>query len=133
MNLSVSNITFGNKIKTFEKDNYLHIREYDDFDNLISYKKKEIQKDRFILSEQYDNSGKITERQHFQYLKNKIIETVSGTINYKRIITKETKESLIYHTEEYISENSSKNYINQIVRNMEGKIISWTNNGKKIL
>lgn len=130
---NIQNITFGNKIETSEKDNHLYIKEYNEQGKLISYKEKDIPNDRFILAEKYDNSGKLIERQKFQYLKNKIVETVTGTINYQRTITEEIKDSLIHRTEEYISENSSKNYIYKIIKNLDGKIISWINNGKKII
>ena len=130
---NISNITFGNKIETLKENNYLYIKEYNEQGNLISYKEKDIQNDRFILSEKYDNSGKLIERQQFQYLKNKIIETVTGMINYQRTITEEIKDYLIHRTEEYISEDSSKNYIYKIIKKLDGKIISWINNGKKII
>lgn len=133
MIIQISNIAFGNKIDTTEKDNYLYIKEYNEQGNLISYKKKDIPNDRFVLAERYDNSGKLLERQQFQYLKNKIIETVTGMINYQRTITTEIKNSLIHTTEEYISENSSKNYVYKIIKNLDGKIISWINNGQKII
>ena len=68
----------------------------------------------------------------FEYLPNKTIEPVSGIQNYKRTITKEIKDSLIHITEEYLSTSApSQNYLYKIIKNLEGKIISWISNGKK--
>lgn len=134
MKVLSNNIAFGNKTITTQSKNLVYTKEFNNNGNLISYTEKDILNDRFILSEKYDETGKIITRQHFEYLPDKTIETVSGIQNYKRIITKEIKDSLIHITEEYLSSSEpSRNYLYKIIKNLEGKIISWTSNGKKII
>lgn len=134
MKVISNNISFGNKTITTQNKNLVYTKEFNDNGNLISYTEKDILNDRFILSEKYDETGKIITSQHFEYLPNKTIETVSGIQNYKRTITKEIKDSLIHITEEYLSTSApSQNYLYKIIKNLEGKIISWISNGKKII
>lgn len=133
--MKIQNITFtGNTIKQEQHNNRLYLREYNSENKLVSYKEKDIINDRFILCERFDNLGNTIEKQEFQYLPNKTIEKVSGKIAYIRTITKEIKDSLVYTTEKYISSSDpSKNYFYEIVKTLEGKIISWISNGKKII
>lgn len=134
MKIFMNNISFGNRTVTTQNNNHLYTKEYNDEGILVAYTEKDTLNDRFILSERYDSSGKVIERQHFEYLPNKTIETVSGSQNYTRTITKEIKDSLLHLTEEYLSlSDPSKNYLYKIIKNLEGKIISWTSNGKKII
>lgn len=146
---NIKNISFGNYILTTKKDEFSIQSEYSDDNKLLNEAfynndinktiRKKINYDQTvgkILSvENFDQNGLRLDLQEFEYLTDKEIEKFhSGTIQYKRIITKQIKDSIQYITELYESPtNPTTNYLYEMTKDLKGKMLSFICNGQKVL
>ena len=143
------NISFGNYIKNSIKDDFFIESEYNDNDVLQKELFFRDDKNRNICrSIEYDTSiGKILkvenfdinagrlDIQEFEYSAGKVVEKFnSKTIQYIRTITNNIQDSIQYFMEKYESTTApSNNYINEITRDLNGKMLTFLCNGKKVL
>ena len=133
--MKIDNISFGNRIENYQVGRIKYSREYSDDNILLVNKELDAQTDKFLKVETFDNCGNRVAIQEYTYLPNKMIEHYKNkSQEYTRTITKEIKDSLYHITEVFESKTKpAKNYINETIRNLEGKIVKMFANGKRIL
>ncbi len=117
-------------------------------ENINLHREKEIydENNKLIRLIKYDEFGRDTDSfeynanreiigyQHKEYTDNGCIETYKNQFQqYRRITKTELKDSNTHYIEEFISVTSpEKNYINEFVRDIAGKLIKVINNGKVV-
>lgn len=131
----INNTTFGNRIETGQTDSITYSKEFSDDNKLLKYIEKDTKTDKFLKVETFDNCGNRVAIQEYTYLPNKMIEHYKNkSQEYTRTITKEINDSLYHITEVFESKTKpANNYINETIRNLEGKIVKMFANGKRIL
>lgn len=141
--------SFGNYTKNVLQDEFLVEQEYNDDNKLLKesfYNKdndkkirKQIEHDanagKISKVENFNKDGLWLDTQYFEYSTGKEVETFnSPSMKYKRTITKLIKDSIEYLTEVYeSSSNPENNYIYEITKNLQGKILTFLCNGKKVI
>lgn len=121
-----------NKQTYYEGENKI-VEYFNDNNKLISkvaYDKFE----RDIFTNWFDEFGSNNGFMRKEYMNGGFIETCkTPTQEYKRTCRKFVKDGFEHYIEEYISTTSpEKNYCNESIRNMFGKLIKMIANGKII-
>jgi len=143
------NISFGNYVKNSIKDDFFVESEYNDDNVLLKElffnddKNRKIRRNieydtnigKALKVENFDINARLLDIQEFEYSEGKVVEKFnSQAIQYIRTITNNIQDSIQYFMEKYESTSApSNNYINEITRDLNGKMLTFLCNGKKVL
>ena len=128
-------INFGNTTKTVLGKGYRITDEYNDNNVRILHKEYDLKHDRFIRQDKFDEKGNPIENWWFEYSKGKQVEHFQSKDgeSYVRTIINKIVDGLQVKTEEYVSaSNPQNNYLYEITRNYEGKLLKFLCNGKSV-
>lgn len=133
MKINLDSATFGNRNIRYHDKTHNIMETYDERNNLIKRVKYDKQcKDVDCI--EFDDKKQIISHQHKKYTNNGCIETYkSKSQEYIREIKIIVKDSFTHHFETYTSKTSPQNnYVNEFIRDIEGKLVKMINNGKVI-
>ena len=136
MKLNWNSVCFGNYTKTVKQNNILIKEEFNDDDIKILHEEFDVENDRFLRQDKWDNKGNPIQQWRFDYFENKKVEhfNTANEESYVRTITDTVLDNKRIHKEEYISKTTpDNNYIHETIKDLNGKLLSFLCNGKKIL
>ena len=133
MKINYTNITtFGNKTKKFQSEGN-HIEEIYTDNNILQKRLIKDEFNRYIDAKTFDLSGNIIEHQHYDYFET---ENEKGYIEtYKNESQEYTRkaytkyEGKFKHIIDEFKSKSGKNYINDYIYDLTGKLIKIICNG----